>query len=109
MVAPTSVSKAKLAVNSLRDAEGAALESSDSNDNNSGGFYTGSGKNDSGAKNGKFNKTRKRIATLGLIASLLIGGGTFWELQIPYLWVLLRTSLLQRIRKMVHQMSVCHI
>lgn len=75
MVAPTAVSKAKLAVNSLRKAEESALDSSDSGAGN-GGFYTGSGKDGASGKARNVKKIKRR-ATIGLIIALMIGGGTF--------------------------------
>lgn len=75
MVAPTIVSKGRLAVNSLRKAEDAALAGSDGGGEN-GGFYTGSGKNNSNTKTKAKGKLRTKIAGI-LIVAMLGGGGLF--------------------------------
>jgi len=76
MVAPTAVSKAKLAVNSLRNAEDTALDGSDDGGAGNGGFYTGSGKDDPNSKAKKKGKLKTKIAG-ALIIAMLTGGGVF--------------------------------
>lgn len=71
MVAPTAVSKAKLAMNSMRNAEESALSGADEG---GGGLYTGKGKSE--GKKQKGLKLKKKIAGIAIIA-VLGGGGVF--------------------------------